>query len=263
MINWKKYYAVARNAFKQATAYRLDALTTFLSSVLFLILYFAVWSAIDASGEIEGGLHQVMTYLVAGQIVSNAAFLHTEQFIGYRVRKGTIVNELKRPLSLMSHVYFHEIGWVAFNSLAKALPIALLGVILFDITLPTGLSLVAFIISTFLAFNLVFLLAYSSAMLVFWTKVDWSIRMTRNTVQDLFSGVLFPLYLLPPALADIFNLLPFRAMADAPIQIFTGQASGQDILSIFALQLFWIVILFILAHLMWRKAKQKLTVQGG
>ena len=262
-MNLKKYYAVARNAFKQATAYRLDAVTTLLSSVVFLTLYYAVWSAIDASGNIQGGLQQVMTYLVAGQVVSNAAFLQTEQFIGNRVRKGTIVNELKRPLSLMSHVYFHELGWVVFNTLAKAVPIALLGALFLNIPLPGPVNAFYFALSTFLAFNLVFLLAYANAMLVFWTKVDWSLRMARNTVTNLFSGVLFPLYLLPAGLADIFNVLPFRAMADAPIQIFTGQASGTQVLEIFGLQIFWIIIIFIIAHLMWRKAKKRLTVQGG
>ena len=262
-MSLRKYYAVARNAFRQATAYRLDAVTTLLSSVVFLVLYYAVWSAIDASGSIEGGLGQVMTYLVAGQIVSNAAFLQTEQFIGYRVRKGTIVNELKRPLSLISHVYFHELGWVVFNSLTKALPVAVLGIIFFDIQPPGLLQGLYFLASTFLAFNLVFLLAYTNSMLVFWTKVDWSLRMMRNTVTNLFSGVLFPLYLLPGSLEGIFNVLPFRAMADAPIQIFTGQATGSQIIEIFGLQLAWLVVLFVLAHLTWRKAKTKLTVQGG
>lgn len=262
-MNIKKYYAVARNAFREATAYRLDAVTTLLSSVIFLVLYYAVWSAIDASGDIQGGLQQVMTYLVAGQIVSNAAFLQTEQFIGYRVRKGTIVNELKRPLSLISHVYFHEIGWVVFNSLTKALPIAILGVLFLNIPLPGPINTLYFILSTFLAFNLVFLLAYANSMLVFWTKVDWSLRMTRNTMTNLFSGVLFPLYLLPAGLADIFNVLPFRAMADAPIQIFTGQATGRQVLHIFGLQIFWIIVMFVIAHFAWRKAKSKLTVQGG
>lgn len=261
-MNLGKYYAVSRNAFKQATAYRLDALTTLLSSVVFLVLYYAVWSAIDASGDIQGGLQQVMTYLVAGQIVSNAAFLQTEQFIGYRVRKGTIVNELKRPLSLISHVYFHELGWVVFNSLTKALPIAALGVLFFNIPIPGPVNTLYFILSTFMAFNL-FLLAYANSMLVFWTKVDWSLRMTRNTMTNLFSGVLFPLYLLPSGLADVFSILPFRAMADAPIQIFTGQATGKQILQVFGLQIFWIVVMFIIAHLAWRKARTKLTVQGG
>ncbi|MFB6116500.1 MAG: ABC transporter permease [Candidatus Nanosalina sp.] len=262
-MNLRKYYAVARNAFKQATAYRLDAVTTLLSSVVFLVLYYAVWTAIDASGSVEGGLNQVMTYLVAGQVVSNAAFLQTEQFVGYRVRKGTIVNELKRPISFISHVYFHELGWVVFNTLVKALPIALVGAVFLNVKMPNLLNTAYFAVSTFLAFNLVFLLAYANSMFVFWTKVDWSIRMMRNTVTRLFSGVLFPLYLLPGGLEKIFNLLPFRAMADAPIQIFTGQASGSQILKIFGLQIFWIGIMFVIAHLMWRKAKTKLTVQGG
>lgn len=262
-MKFKKYKALFINSFKVSTAYRMDALTTFGASAVFLVLYYAVWSSIAASGELEGGLHRVMSYLVAGQVVSNAAFIGTERYIGERVRKGTIVNELKRPLSLFTQTYFHELGSAAFNFLAKSIPILILGIIFLDVTTPNLFYTVFFVISLVLAFNLVFLLAYSVAMLVFWTKVDWSIRMMRNTTQNLFSGVLFPLYLLPDSLETIFAILPFQAMADSPIRIFTMEASKADITTILGIQIFWIVIMYMISLLAWKKAKNKLTVQGG
>ncbi len=259
----KKYYALARNSFRESTAYRLDAVTTLLSSIVFLVLYFAVWTAIDSSGEIDGGLSQVLTYLVAGQVVSNAAFIQTEKFVGERVRKGTVVNELKRPLGFMSHVYFHELGHAVFNIGAKALPVLAMGALFLDVPVPGPLQSLYFALSVFLAFNLVFLVAYTNSMLVFWTKVDWSLRMTRSTVQNLFSGVLFPLYLLPSGLETAFSLLPFRAMADSPIQVFLGNVSGTSLLGIYGIQIFWIIVFFVISRLAWSKARNKLTVQGG
>jgi ABC-2 type transport system permease protein len=100
-------------------------------------------------------------------------------------------------------------------------------------------------------------------MLVFWTEIGWGIRAMRTNIQDVFSGVLFPLYLLPTGLAGVFNLLPFKWMADGPIRIFTMEATGAEMLNIFGLQLFWIIVIAVSGELAWRKAKTKLTVQGG
>lgn len=258
-----KYKEIIKITLKEASAYRLDALMTLGSSIAFLILYYFVWYAIDQSGTLQGGFQQVITYVVAGQIVSNTAFLETEKYIGYRVRRGTIVNELKRPISLMTQTYLHEFGWMIFNFFTKAIPVALIGIIFLGIDVPNLTNLFFFLISTFLAFNVVFLFAYTTSMLVFWTKVDWSIRMMRNTVQNLFSGVLFPLYLLPDTLSVVFNILPFQVMADAPIQIFNMTATGTEIYTILGKQLFWIIVLYIVAFYAWKKAKKKITVQGG
>jgi len=85
----------------------------------------------------------------------------------------------------------------------------------------------------------------------------------RTNIQDVFSGVLFPLYLLPTGLAGVFNILPFKSMADGPIQIFTMEATGRQMINIFGLQIFWIIIIGLLGEMAWRKAKTKLTVQGG
>ncbi len=262
-MNWRRYLSILKITFREATAYRLDAVTILGSSVVFLVLYYAIWSAIDASGTLASSLNEVMTYLVAGQVISNAAFLQTEVFIGDRIRRGTIVNELKRPVGLMAHTYCHELGWVLFNSLTKALPVAVLGYLFFNTSFPGPVNGLVFVLSVFLSFNMVFLFAYSTAMLVFWTKVDWSIRMMRNTLTNLFSGVLFPLYLLPPDIKAFFDLLPFQSMVDGPVQIFMMRATGMEALKILGKQLAWIAVFAVLASLAWRKARTKLTVQGG
>jgi len=100
-------------------------------------------------------------------------------------------------------------------------------------------------------------------MAIFWTEVHWSIRMMRNIVQNLFSGVLFPLYLLPDGLATVFNALPFQSMVDGPISIFTMEATGQAAVMVLLKQMGWFIVLLVLGEAAWRYAKTKLTVQGG
>lgn len=258
-----KYWELTKIGFKEASAYRLDAITGLASSLLYIILYYYIWSAISASGTLTSSLSAVMTYIVVAQVVSSTVFISVEGFIGRKVRRGTIVNELKRPVTLFSQAYFRKLGAAVFRSLSRGLPVLILGTFYLNIPLPGGLSILYFILSLLLALNLVVLFSYSASMLVFWTKVEWSIRGVRNTVQRLFSGVIFPLYLLPAGLSNIFDVLPFKYMVDGPIQIFLMQITGFEAFKMLGLQFAWVLVLFGLARYIWKKARTKMTVQGG
>ncbi len=262
-MGFSKYVEIARTGFREAIAYRLDALMNFATSLFYLLLAYYIWRAISATGSLESSFAAVITYIFIGQIVSNSISADLENEIGERVREGTIVNELKRPVSLRSQLYFYVFGRSIFNFLAKGIPVALLGFLIVGLELPSPLYGAAFLFSLFLGFNLVFTLSYFTSMFVFWTKVGWSIRSMRSTIQQLLSGVLFPLYLLPENLKPIFHATPFPSMVDTPISIFQMQLAGEELLFAFGKQLFWIVALFVLGQLAWLKAREKLTVQGG
>jgi ABC-2 type transport system permease protein len=258
-----KYWELLKIGFKEASAYRLDAVTGLGSSLLYIVLYYYIWQAISQAGTLTSSLTAVMTYIVVAQVVSSTVFVSVEGFIGRKVRHGTIVNELKRPVTLFTQAYFRKLGVAVFRSLTRGLPVLLLGIFYLQIPLPKGLNIFYFFLSLLLALNLVILFSYSASMLVFWTKVEWSIRGVRNTIQKLFSGVMFPLYLLPEGLSQFFNILPFKYMVDGPIQIFLMQRTGLQVAKMLGLQLIWVIILFGLAHFMWKKARTKMTVQGG
>ena len=259
----KKYFEIARMGFREGTAYRFNAIMGLATSGFFLVLYYYIWSAIAAGGQLSTSLDQIMAYIVVGQIVSNSVFVDAESFIGDRVRKGTIVNELKRPISLRVQTYFFLVGKSIFNLIVRGMPVWIIGALFLGVGIPSNQNLIGFIISLFLSMNLVFSLSYATAMLVFWTKVAWSLRMMRNLIQNLFSGVVFPLYLLPVELKPIFNFLPFSSMADGPISIFQGTVTGWGMIEVFAVQIGWTIVILLVGELLWRKAKNKLTVQGG
>ncbi|MFB6100436.1 MAG: ABC transporter permease [Candidatus Nanohalobium sp.] len=262
-MNLRKYLEFTMMGFRTFFAYRLNAVSSFANSLIFLVLMYALWSAIATSGSLQGGLDRVLAYIVLGQVISSAVFMNVEKLLSGKIRQGTIVNELKRPISLRAQVYCHMLGIMLFNLVFVGVPLLVAGFLFLGLTFPGFVTFLAFAVSVFLAYNIVYALSYLTSMLIFWTKVGWSIRMMRTTVQRLLSGVLFPLYLLPPGLEDMFGYLPFRSMVDAPISIFMGGMSSQSVLSVFATQLFWIAVLLVLGELMWLKARKKLTVQGG
>jgi len=249
--------------FREMTAYRFNAVMSLVASILYLVMVYAIWTAIDASGQLAVPLSGVLTYVLLGQVVSNSVFTDVEGYLSERVREGTIVNELKRPVSLRLQIYCYLIGKTLFNTLTKGLPVLVIGLLFLDMQTPSMLNAVGFVVALLLSFNLVFAFSFLTSMLVFWTEIGWGIRAMRSNIQDVFSGVLFPLYLLPARVAYFFDLLPFQAMADGPIRIFTMDATGMQMLNIFGLQIFWIIIIAVLGELAWRKAKKKMTVQGG
>ena len=259
----RKYAEFTAMGFRSFFAYRLNSVASLANSIIFLALMYALWSAIAASGSLEGGLTRVLSYIVLGQVISSSIFMSVEKLLGNKIREGEIVNELKRPISLRAQVYFQMLGIALFNFIFVGVPMMAIGYLFLNVNFPGVLRFSAFLFSMFMGYNIVYALSYLTSMLIFWTKVGWSLRMMRTTVQRLFSGVYFPLYLLPAGLKPIFNNLPFQSMVDAPISIFMGNTSIGTIPMVFGKQLFWIIILLIMAELMWLKAKQKLTVQGG
>lgn len=258
----RKYLELILTGFRTSLAYRLNSIASLLNSIIFLILMYALWAAIAASGELEGGLSRVLTYIVLGQIISSSIFMNVEKFLSNKIREGTIVNELKRPVSLNAQVYFQMLGIMLFNLIFVGAPMAIIGFSFLDLTYPGTRTAVTFFFSMMLGYNIVYMLSYCTSMLIFWTKIGWSIRMMRTTIQRLFSGVYFPLYLLPASIAPFFNILPFQSMVDAPISIFM-QTNESSLIFVLGKQILWIVILAVFAKLMWFKAKQKITVQGG
>lgn len=259
----KKYRQTIAIGLSEASAYKMTVLSQLMNSILMLVLFYALWSAIASAGTLEGGLQKVMTYLVLGQVISRGTNMNTESFLGDKIRKGTITNELKRPIPLRSYTYCHEIGWKLLQIITTSIPLMVLGILFFNVRMPSAPNMALFLVSCFLALNLVFSVAYITSLLTFWTKVSWSVRMMRNLVTDLFSGRMFPLYLLPAGIKPLFDVLPFQGMVDTPVQIFMGSVTGRELYWLLGKQILWIIILLLIGELVWRKAKKKLTVQGG
>jgi ABC-type uncharacterized transport system permease subunit len=260
---WKKYWELFKTGVKEASAYRLMSVSSFFSTLIYIVLLLAVWTAISNSADLVGGLSRVISYIVLAQVINSSISMGIEQWFGYKIRQGTIVNELKRPVSLISQAYLHEVGWQAFDTLLKSVPLLVIGIIFTGLEMPPLYNFVAFIVAVILSFHLMLSVALSTSMLVFWTKTDSGVRFTRSTIVSFLSGVVFPLYLLPEWLKEVFYALPFHLMVDGPIQVFLMQKTGSAITDLLLQQLFWILVFFVTANLLWYKAKKKLTVQGG
>ena len=257
----KKYFSFTRVGLREGFQYRSDALSGIGATMISLVLFYFIWKAIAASGELSQPFSVIISYVALARVIENATSANLESWIGERVRKGTIVNELKKPVSLKLQLYFYQLGKSSFKMIVRGIPALLVGIAFLNVGVPGLLSSFYFLISLFLTLNLAIFLSYTTSMLVFWTKVGWSLRMTRTMVAGLFSGAMIPLYLVPDNVRAVFNFTPFPSMVDGPISIYQGTA--ENVYSVFGVQIMWIIILLIVSELLWRKARRRLTVQGG
>lgn len=260
-MRFSKYFSFTRVGLREGLQYRGDTLGGIGASFISLILYYFIWKAIAASGELTTPFSSIIAYVALARVIDNATSANLEDWIGERIRRGTIVNELKKPASFRLQLYFYELGKSLFKLIVRGVPALVIGIIFLNIGLPTLFNSFWFLISLFLTVNLALALSYLTSMLVFWTKVGWSLRMTRTMLAGLFSGAMIPLYLVPENIRAIFFLTPFPSLVDAPISIYQGTA--ESLVQVFGTQVGWIIVLSILAELLWRKAKTNLTVQGG
>lgn len=256
-----KYFSFTRVGLREGFQYRGNTLAGIGSTIISLIMFYFVWKAIAASGELATPFSTIIAYVALARVINNATSANLESWVGDRIRRGTIVNELKKPASLRLQLYFYQLGKSSFKLVVRGVPALILGILFLNVGLPSALNGFLFVLSLFLTLNLAITLSYLTSMLVFWTKVGWSLRMMRTMLAGLFSGAMIPLYLVPENIRSIFYLTPFPSMVDAPISIYQGTADS--ILGVFGTQLAWILILSVLAEVLWRKAKTKLTVQGG
>jgi ABC-2 type transport system permease protein len=110
-------------------------------------------------------------------------------------------------------------------------------------------------ISVGLAIEFVF-----GGLLVLLQLPHWAVSQVRGAITTLLSGAIVPLALLPQGVGAAFAWLPFASMASAPLQIYTG--TGESI-RLLALQAGWSIVLWPLAHWLWRVSRERMVAYGG
>ncbi len=80
---------------------------------------------------------------------------------------------------------------------------------------------------------------------------------------EFFAGAVIPLPFFPEKVQKIMELLPFAAMQNVPLRIYSGSMSGAEMKKAVLLQIFWLFVVTGAGKLLCRVALKKITVQGG
>jgi ABC-type uncharacterized transport system permease subunit len=259
------YLQIVSMGVQMIATYRVQALLETASMVLQVYLLRAIWEAVYAGqGQIDGRpLSLVVAYVTIATIQNWLLAPNLAYFLAERVRDGSVGVELVRPVPFLGRLLAQQLGETAF-----ALPFAIaalpLAVLLGGMQPPASPAAGAvYVLSFGLAYGIMVLIGLMIGLASFWTIEMYGFVLIYRFVSALFGGALIPLWFFPAQLRAVADWLPFQSMLFVPIAIYLGQLTGGETVRAIALQLLWVLALYVAAQAVWRRAMRRVVVQGG
>lgn len=260
------YLEVAKKSFKQRYAYRSNTYIFILTSVFQLFIQISIWSALyGESGSVDGiSLIDMMNFIIITTVMDSLVRSRIAERLATKIQDGSIGGDFLKPIVLKHYLMMEQIGENIFYTLFTTLPVCLVASMFLGFRLPDNLVTIGlFLVSSVLGIILILYINYILGLLAFWFKTSFYVRWFLGAFFLLFGGNMVPLWFYPEFLYKISMILPFRLVSFEPIQIYLGKVSGQEGLNIILLQGVWLIGLFFMEKMIWYKAQEVVTVQGG
>jgi len=183
------------------------------------------------------------------------------------VVNGNIAYELCRPIKIYNMWFARSLANRMSRAVLRCFPILLVAVMLPE---PYGISKPASVMHFVLfAITLILglLVTVSFCMLVygltFFTISPQGLRIVFTSTVEFLAGAIIPLPFFPAKLQALMELLPFAAMQNVALRVYSGSMTVLEMQKTIALQVFWLIVLVVLGSSLCKLAEKKITVQGG
>lgn len=230
------------------------------------IVYLAIWTSVaNEQGSVNGlTANDFVAYYMMLLIVDITTSQITIHIFGYRIVDGSLSNMLVLPVHpMLTQVLTHNIAFKALQMIALVPIWAILYVIYQPVLNITLVNVLLAIPVLALAFMINFFIGAIITSLAFWTTRVWHIWDFYSAIFAILAGQFVPLTLLPTALQQASEVLPFRLALYFPIQLLLGKVSVQDAFTGILWQLFWVVITYAIFQVVWRSGIKKFSAVGA
>lgn len=266
----KKYISFFRLRFSMGLQYRTAAaagvVTQFFWGVMEILVYRAFYEADAAAFPMR--FEAVVTYIWLQQAflaVFGAWIMEGEIFDA--IRDGNIAYELCRPVSIYQMWFSRTVANRTSKAALRCIPILAVAALLpapYGLTLPESWLHFGLFLLT-LVLGLLVIVAYTMLVYIvtFYTISPDGIRIFSVSASEFLTGAVIPLPFFPEKLQYVLELLPFAAMQNVPLRIYSGSMTESEMLRAICLQVFWLAGLTGLGWGLCRRAERRVTVQGG
>ena len=261
----------AKSSFAIMLAHRVRYVIGVINYITYCAVNYYLWEALfdikkDHPSPMYAGwsLSEIQTYVCVNWIVRSAYFSNSDNLLAARINKGEITTDLMRPTSLFLQFYGSAVGEVVFRIGFMALPVLALALWIFRIQPPAGaLSAVLFAYSIVLAFNIFFAVNFLTGLCAAYTEKIQGFLWAKFMLLQFMSGLLLPLSFFPAPLRAVFDLLPFKGLADTPMNIYLGRYPLAQLQRELLLQTAWTIVLLLMCKWMWNAVRRRLSILGG
>lgn len=265
-----KYISFFRLRFAMGLQYRTAAaagiVTQFFWGVMEILVFRAFYEADAAAFPMR--FEAVVTYIWLQQAflaVFGAWIMEPEIFDA--IRDGNIAYELCRPVSIYQMWFSRTLANRTSKALLRCIPILTVAALLpapYGLERPASWLHFGLFLWT-LMLGLLVMVAFTMLVYIitFYTISPDGVRIFCVSAVEFFAGAVIPLPFFPDKLQYVMELLPFAAMQNVPLRIYSGSMSETEMLRAICLQMFWLVVLTALGMSLCRRAERRVTVQGG
>ncbi len=265
------YLPFTSNQFKRSLAYKGAFYLFILCSLFGSFINYYLWMAIYGSSNAAtlGGLTrgEMVIYVFMTYITSSLVMISISEDVSEDVVKGTVSMNLIKPIDYRLSLIFRGLGVVIYRFFAPcilvwvALEVYRVKGLGMDIISPVSIAL--FLVSAILSFLIYVLFDFCFGMIAFFTTYIFGMAMAKEALLSFLTGQLIPLSFFPGAVQKVFDFLPFSSMVYSPVMIYLGKYSGTELLYVLGRQVIWVVVLYVLGSLIWKKVTKRLVVLGG
>jgi ABC-2 type transport system permease protein len=147
----------------------------------------------------------------------------------------------------------------------RCFPILIIAFLLpppFRMTLPSSLpQFLLFLASAPLGLFAVTAYCIIDCTSIFFTMSRYNVIFV--ILADFLSGGYIPIPFFPEPFRTVAEYLPFAAMQNMPLRIYSGDIAGMDAMRGIGLQLFWITAMLLFGKWLMRCALRRVIAQGG
>jgi ABC-2 type transport system permease protein len=267
----RKYWHVINVGIQNNLTYRFNFFARTIFGFIPLLAVIYVWRAIyegKPNDPTVGGysLSQMISYYLVVTIVDALTAVNEDDWqIATDIKDGNISQFLLKPINyLLYRLCLFLSGRVTYIAVAAApLAVFILCLSKYFVLPPTWTALGWFFVSTILTAFLQFFTSYAMAMLAFWVLEVSTFIFILYAFEYIASGHLFPLDILPPALAKVLAFTPFPYQMYFPVSIYMGKIVGVDLARGLVIQALWVVAAFFAARWAWNRGIKKYSAVGG
>ncbi|HZV33896.1 MAG TPA: ABC-2 family transporter protein [Verrucomicrobiae bacterium] len=267
----KKYWHVINIGIQNNLTYRVNFLFRVLFGFVPLLATIYLWRTVfhskSGGGDISGySLMQMTSYYLIVTLVDVLTAVNEDDWqIAADIKDGNISQFLIKPLDYLKFrlcLFFS--GRMIYLAVA-AVPLAIFIFCLrkYFVFPPDAATLGWFLVSVFLTALIQFFTSYAMAMLAFWVLEVSTFIFILFAFEYLASGHLFPLDILPPAVAHLLNFTPFPYQLYFPVSVYMGRITGTNLIHGLLIQLAWVFAAYLLARFMWNRGIRKYGAVGG
>lgn len=260
------YWEIARRGYRRYAAYPAATWAGLFTNIVFGFMRGSVLLALFRQRNEIGGYDaaDAMAYTWLTQALIMTIFIWGWRELALRIRSGDIAVDLSRPLDVQLGGLAFDLGRACYHALFRGLPPLLVGAVVFELTMPSGLLIwLAFLVSVGLAVAVSYTFRFLYNVSAFWLTDYRGVIALATIIATFFAGFVIPIALFPDWLAAVAHATPFPAMAQTPIDIFVGTIRGSAVVNALVTQTGWLLTLLIVGRTVFAAGSRRLVVQGG